>query len=99
MCGVEGRRLGFGEPPARRGATRRDIKRLIAVETAKIMALRLDVGLALAVGFARGLEPVVAGVQSADPALYGVIASILVATALAGAWVPARRAAWLDAVR
>jgi hypothetical protein len=81
------------------GATRRDIARLIAVETAKTMALGLVVGLPFAVGFARGLEPAVAGVQPADPLLYASIASILVATAVAGAWGPARRAVRLDPAR
>jgi hypothetical protein len=81
------------------GATRRDIGRLIVSETARTMAPGLALGFAIAVGFARGLEPAVAGVRPADPVLYAVIAAVLIAAALTGASVPARQAARLDPAR
>lgn len=80
------------------GATWHDIGRTVVLESARVMAPGLALGFAAAVGFARGLETTVAGIQPADPALYTVIAAILLGSAVTGAWVPARRAGRLDPV-
>jgi hypothetical protein len=80
------------------GANRGDIARLIVVDTARTAGVGLALGIALAVGFARGLEVLVAGVEAADPALYAVVAVVVATTALAGVWKPARHASRLEPV-
>jgi putative ABC transport system permease protein len=80
------------------GASRRDIQRLILVETARTAAVGLAIGVALAVGFARGLEVLVAGVEAWDPLIYAVVAVVVATTALAGVWKPARHASRLEPV-
>lgn len=78
------------------GATRRDIMRMIVVETVRTATPGLLLGVAVAVGFARGLEVAMPGIRPFDPTLYAVIGVILIVAALGAACVPAYRAGLLD---
>jgi ABC-type antimicrobial peptide transport system permease subunit len=53
-------------------------------------------GLLAALAGARSLSSLLFGVDPADPLVYGMVALLLLATALAATWLPARRAARVD---
>ena len=75
------------------------VLRLILRQSLAMIGIGLALGLVLAAGFARLLKVVLFRVEPWDPAVFGAIVLLLVATALAATLLPARRAARLDPVK
>jgi len=80
------------------GAQRRDLLRLVVVESMRRVAIGLAIGLAGALGFARLVASQLYGVGPVDPLTFTATPLILGAVALVASWVPARRAARVDPV-
>lgn len=78
------------------GAQRADIARLIVRQIGWATAGGAVAGLAGAVVLSRFLRSLLYGVAPTDPATLAGACALLVALALAAAWIPARRAARLD---
>jgi ABC-type antimicrobial peptide transport system permease subunit len=81
------------------GARGGDILRLVLREAAILSGAGLVVGLPAALAASRVLSSMVSGAATADPWTYAATAVVLVATALAASYLPARRAAMLDPVQ
>jgi putative ABC transport system permease protein len=80
------------------GATRRQVARLVVRDALVMAGLGVLVGLAAAAALTSVLRSLLFGVQPGDPATYLAVAAILLAVALAAAWLPARRATSVDPV-
>ena len=80
------------------GATPRQIQALIFWQSMRLAALGIVIGLVTAVTLARMLRHFFAGLQADDPALIGMAAALVAATAGAACWVPAWRATRIDPV-
>jgi len=74
------------------GATRGDILRLIAAESARLIATGAALGLAAAFALTRLLGSLLFGVGAHDPASFAAVALLLAIVALAATIVPARAA-------
>jgi ABC-type antimicrobial peptide transport system permease subunit len=78
------------------GAKPKSISNMVLGENLRIVLIGAALGVAGAIAFGRLLTVMLFGVKPADPlALFATI-SILLATAGAAAWLPARRAAAVD---
>ncbi|HXW55155.1 MAG TPA: ABC transporter permease [Candidatus Cybelea sp.] len=80
------------------GATRRDIARLVFGQGIRPLVPGLVAGLALALGLTRLLRTLLVGVSPTDPATFAGAVSVLIAAALVGCAVPARRAMRVDPI-
>ncbi len=78
------------------GATPGDVERLAVGQAARVTAVGVAVGVALSLALSRLMEAGLLGVVASDVRLLGGFAALLVATALAAGWAPARRAAAVD---
>ncbi len=78
------------------GATTRDVMRIVLVEAFALAAAGVVLGVAGAVAATRLMAALLFGVTPTDPATFASIAGLLMATALAGSYVPARRATRID---
>jgi putative ABC transport system permease protein len=78
------------------GAAPRDIRRLIAVEGLRPVALGLAIGSAAATAVNRVFASQLVGVSPSDPAVMVTMAAILVMTALGACRIPVRRALRVD---
>lgn len=78
------------------GAAPVAIRNMIVGDGLRLTVAGLAIGLALAAGLSRFLGKLLYGVSPRDLATFGSVAAILVAVALAAAWLPARRAARID---
>jgi putative ABC transport system permease protein len=78
------------------GARRGDIVRLFLGEGLALVALALAIGLAAAAATTRALGGLLYGVRPLDPMSWALASVALAAVALAGIYVPARRAAGLE---
>jgi putative ABC transport system permease protein len=81
------------------GARGADILRLVMREAAVLSGVGLAVGLPAALGASRALRSIISGASTSDPSTYTATAVVLVVTALAASYIPARRAAKLDPVQ
>lgn len=81
------------------GATAGDILRMVLRDGASVAATGVALGLGVGLLASRALRSVLFGVSSADPLTLGTACALLFATALLASWLPARRAAALDAAR
>jgi putative ABC transport system permease protein len=81
------------------GARGADILRLVLREAAVLSGAGLVVGLPAALAASRVLGSMIRGAGAGDPWTYAATAVVLVATALAASYLPARRAAMLDPVQ
>jgi putative ABC transport system permease protein len=86
-----GIRLAVGGAPAR-------IRALVLRESMSLVALGIVLGLAGALAASRVLRGLLYGVEAHDPATFTLVPVVLVATALAASWLPARRATRIDPV-
>jgi putative ABC transport system permease protein len=75
------------------GATEQRVLRLVLSDGARLAALGVVIGLALAVVATRALRGLVYGVSTLDPVTYLAVAALLVTVAIVATLVPARRAA------
>ena len=80
------------------GAQRGEILRMILGEGAAMALVGLAVGGAAAVPLSELLKGLLFGVEPADPPTIAVSALLLVAVAVAAAWIPARRATAVDPI-
>jgi len=80
------------------GADGRRVTRLVVGESAKLAATGVVIGLAGAAAVTRVMRTLLFDVSPTDPLTLGAVAMLLLAIAVAAAWVPARRAARVDPV-
>jgi putative ABC transport system permease protein len=78
------------------GAGGETIGKMVLRQGAIVALLGLLAGLAGAIALTRFLGSLLYGVSATDPLTFGVMATLLFATALAASWIPARRAASTD---
>jgi putative ABC transport system permease protein len=80
-----GIRMALGQEPG-------DIRNMVLLEGAVLIAKSTVLGLAVAFVLARLVSSLLYQVTPDDPATFGVMAVVLMAAALAGCYIPARRA-------
>ena len=78
------------------GATRRDVLALTLGQAARLSAIGLAVGAALAFGMGRVLSSALRGAVASDPAMVGLTTVALAVAALVAAWIPSRRAMGIE---
>jgi putative ABC transport system permease protein len=78
------------------GAARTDVLRLVFAYSGVLVGSGLLIGLAAAAGVSRLLESQLFEVRPTDPATYGAVAAILMATAVHACAIPAWRAMRVD---
>lgn len=81
------------------GATRGDILRLVLSQGSRIALLGTSAGLAASLLAGRALGSLLFSTTSSDPATLAAAAGLLLTTALAACYIPARRATRVDPVR
>jgi predicted permease len=84
-----GVRLTLGAPP-------RALKRLILLQACRPVALGAGAGLVGAYWLAQFITGFLFNMTGRDPVTYAAVATVMVASALLAAWLPARRAAATD---
>jgi len=80
------------------GATRSQIVGLVLSQGARVVALGLVIGVAVALGVGRVIEQWLFDTPYTDPGGLAAAAAVIAAAALAASWLPARRAAGGDPV-
>ncbi|MEI6245837.1 MAG: FtsX-like permease family protein, partial [Acidobacteriota bacterium] len=78
------------------GAQRAQVKRAVLAEAASILGIGATFGVAGAWLLSRYVQAFLFQVQSRDPQLYLIAIAVLLATGLAAAYIPARRASRTD---
>jgi len=78
------------------GAQRGDVLRLVARETAPMVASGVVVGLLAALGLTRFVRTMLYEIQPNDPATFAAVGITLAGVAVVAALVPARRASRVD---
>ena len=78
------------------GASRQSVMRMVFVQGMTPMAIGLGIGLAGAFGISRVLGTFLSGVSATDPWTFATVAAVLLAAAIVGCAVPARRAVQVD---
>ena len=81
------------------GGQRRDIIRLVLSQGLAQTSLGVLAGVALAVPSGWLLRSALFGVAPHDPIVFGSILAVLIAAALLGCWLPARRATRMDPLK
>ncbi len=80
------------------GASPRNVLQLIVAQGARLVGLGLLLGIPAALALARVLRGALYGVSTADPATFTAIPVLLATVALLASYLPARRAARIEAV-
>jgi putative ABC transport system permease protein len=80
------------------GAGKSDVLRLVLLEGAKLAAVGIVSGLALALVLARSFETLLFGVGSFDPLAFGAASLVAILVGLSACYAPAARAARVDPV-
>jgi ABC-type lipoprotein release transport system permease subunit len=62
----------------------------------RLAAIGVAIGAAAAFWAGKWVQPLLFNVSSKDPAVFGVVATMLVAVAVAASWIPAMRASRVD---
>ena len=78
------------------GATRRNVMQMVLTEAFALATAGVVLGVIGAAATTRVMTTLLFGVTPTDPSTFASIAGILMATALAGSYVPARRATRVD---
>jgi putative ABC transport system permease protein len=78
------------------GATPQDLLRMVVGSAMRLAALGVGIGIVAALGATRLMTVLLFGVRSSNPLTFAVVAVVLVATALAATYIPARRATRVD---
>jgi predicted permease len=78
------------------GAESDDVLRLVVGQAMRFAAVGVAIGGAIAVGAGRWIRPLLFAESPGDPAVYAVVASVLIAVALVASAFPAWRAARTD---
>jgi putative ABC transport system permease protein len=80
-----GIRMALGQDPI-------SVRNQVLMEGARMTAISAAVGVAVAMLLTRSVAALLYGVKAADPITFATMAGVLMAAALAGCYVPARRA-------
>jgi ABC-type antimicrobial peptide transport system permease subunit len=80
------------------GATTRDVMRMVLTEAFALAAVGVVLGAAGALAATRLMAALLFGVTPTDPATFASIAALLMVSALAGSYLPARRATRVDPI-
>jgi predicted permease len=80
------------------GATPKGVVRAVTAAGLRICLLGLVAGLAGASALGRAMAGLLYQVRPNDPAIFGVVAGVLLGAALLASWLPARRIAHIDPV-
>ena len=86
-----GIRLALGQHPA-------GVRNQVMIEGARMAAISAVVGVAVAALLGRSVSSLLYGVKATDPLTFGSMAAVLMTVALAGCYVPARRATRVDPI-
>jgi len=78
------------------GAQARDLIRLVVVEGLRLAVVGVAIGVAAAFVAARWLKPLLFQESPRDPFVFAAVTFVLVGTAVAASWIPARRASRVD---
>lgn len=78
------------------GAERKSVFTMVLAQGARLAALGITIGVAVALIATRLMERFLFGVRPADPLTFGAVITLLVAIALLASYVPARRATRVD---
>jgi hypothetical protein len=81
------------------GARSADIVQMVLKQGGRLVAIGLAIGVAGAVALGRVLAAQLPDVSSMDPTVLGIAVIALAAVALLASWLPARRAAGIDAMK
>jgi predicted permease len=81
------------------GARRPAIVRMILLEAMRPLAAGLALGLLLGLGLTRLLRGFLHGLSPLDPITFAAVPAVLAVVALCAAWLPARRATRIEAIR
>jgi ABC-type antimicrobial peptide transport system permease subunit len=80
------------------GADQARVKRLVIGEGAGLAAFGVAIGLVAALLATRVMRTMLYDLAPSDPVTYGAVVALLGLTAVAAAWLPARRASRVDPV-
>lgn len=78
------------------GASVNQVVRLVMLQSVRLAAIGIAIGLAGALALSRTMQAVLFGVNPADPLVMAVVVVLLLGTTVAASLVPARRAARVD---
>jgi len=78
------------------GADRTNVLQMVIKQGMVLVAIGLGLGLAISVAATRLMAGLLFGVSATDPIVFGAVAALLSAVALAANFVPARRASQVD---
>jgi putative ABC transport system permease protein len=78
------------------GAQGTDVVRLVVGDGVKLVGAGVIAGIVAATWAGKFIKPLLFGVSPRDPAIYAIVALVLVAAAVAASWVPALRASRVD---
>ena len=81
------------------GASRGRVIALFLAQAARVAGVGIVIGLALAWASTRVMGSLLFGVDAGNPAVFVLVSALLAIAALAGSYVPARRAATLDPLK
>jgi predicted permease len=78
------------------GASPRDLRSHVLMETARLVALGLTIGFVAAAIGARAIQSLLFGIEFFDPLTFAVVVVVLAGVSTAAGYVPARRASRID---
>jgi ABC-type antimicrobial peptide transport system permease subunit len=78
------------------GADSAKVIRLVVRESVRLVGIGLAIGIGLALPASMPLARALYGVRPADPVTFGLVAGVLLLTALLASYLPARRAVLVD---
>lgn len=78
------------------GARREDVLRMILGEGGKLALTGVAIGVGVSCVMTQWLRTLLYGVSALDPLTFGLVAMLLLGTALIACWIPARRASRVD---
>jgi predicted permease len=78
------------------GAQSWDVTRLVVVDGLRLAGVGVVVGGAGALWASKWVKPLLFNVSPRDPLVFGIVATTLIAVAVAASWIPARRASRVD---
>jgi ABC-type antimicrobial peptide transport system permease subunit len=81
------------------GAQIASLRRLLLSHVVVLVGLGAGLGLLAAAGLTRVMETLLFGVTALDPLTYAAVCAVLVVTALAAGYLPARRVTRIDPMR
>jgi len=79
------------------GAQASDVVRLVVTDGLRLAAIGVAIGVASALWAGKWVKPLLFNVSPKDPWVFVIVATTLVAVALAASWIPALRASRVDA--